>query len=181
MVTRCKLSDLLALRRVQSRLVKLRLLRLTCSFEFFNCLVAAPALWQQRTNLWRRVTNPARAAKRLKKRGTGIGRAAAPPGQHAQGSSSTHFPCHLRRESNVNEDQAPLSEYDRAMLRATLAFPGTAPAVFTNKNGRGLLGADETCMTCPRCGSAAQGHNDGGKPCQDFKCDACCYVFAKST
>jgi len=37
-----------------------------------------------------------------------------------------------------------LSEYERAMLRATLAFPGTAPAVFTNKNVRGLLGTDET-------------------------------------
>jgi transposase-like protein len=74
-----------------------------------------------------------------------------------------------------------LSEYDRAMLRATLAFSGTAPAVFMNENIRGVLGADEACMTCPRCGSAAQGRNDGGKPCQDFKCDSCCYVFAKST
>jgi len=34
-VTCGKLSDLLALRRVRSRLVKLRLLRLTSSFEFF--------------------------------------------------------------------------------------------------------------------------------------------------
>ena len=76
---------------------------------------------------------------------------------------------------------ASLSEYDRAVLRTTLAFPGTAPGVFTNKNVRWLLGADETCMTCPRCGSATQGRDDGGKPCQDFKCDACCYVFAKST
>jgi hypothetical protein len=33
------------------------------------------------------------------------------------------------------------------MLRATLAIPGTAPAVFTNENVRGLIGADETCMT----------------------------------
>ena len=50
-----------------------------------------------------------------------------------------------------------LNERDRAMLRATLAFPGTAPAVFTNENVRGLLGADKTCMTCPRCGNALPG------------------------
>jgi transposase-like protein len=74
-----------------------------------------------------------------------------------------------------------LSEYDRAMLRSTLAFPGTAPAVFTNENVRALLGADETCMTCPRCGSAAQGRVDGDKLCQGYKCDACSYIFAKST
>jgi hypothetical protein len=40
-----------------------------------------------------------------------------------------------------------LSEYERAMLRATLAFPGgPTPAVFTSENVRGLLGVDETCM-----------------------------------
>jgi hypothetical protein len=86
----------------------------------------------------------------------------------------------LRQMSTMTKPRS-LSEYDRAMLRATLAFPGTAPAVFTNENIRGVLGADEACMSCPRCGSAAQGRNDGGKPCQDFKCDSCCYVFAKST
>jgi transposase-like protein len=71
-----------------------------------------------------------------------------------------------------------LNEFDRAMLRAALAFPGTAPAVFTNENVRGLIGADKTCMTCPRCGSAAQA---GDKRCQEFRCDECCYAFAKST
>jgi len=70
-----------------------------------------------------------------------------------------------------------LNERDRAMLRATLAFPGTAPAVFTNENVRGLLGADKTCMTCPRCGNAGE----GGKLCQEYRCDACSYAFAKST
>jgi transposase-like protein len=74
-----------------------------------------------------------------------------------------------------------LREYDRAMLRTTLAFPGTAPAVFTNENVRGLLGADETCMTCPLCGTAAQGRVDGGKLCQEFRCDECDYAFRKST
>src|SRR5215475_460236 len=86
----------------------------------------------------------------------------------------------LRQMSTMTKPRF-LSEYDRAVLRSTLAFSGTAPVVFTNRNVRRLLGADKTCMTCPRCGSAAQGRNDGGKPCQDFKCDACCYAFAKST
>jgi transposase-like protein len=72
-----------------------------------------------------------------------------------------------------------LNERDRAMLRATLAFPGTAPAVFTNENVRGLLGADKTCMTCPRCGSAVPG--EGGKLCQEYRCDECSYALAKST
>jgi transposase-like protein len=71
-----------------------------------------------------------------------------------------------------------LNELDRAMLRAMLAFPGMAPAVFTNENVRGLIGADETCMTCPRCGDVAQA---GDKRCQEFRCDECCYTFAKST
>ena len=63
-----------------------------------------------------------------------------------------------------------LNELDRAMLRATLAFPGTAPAVFTNQNVRALLGADKNCMTCPRCGNAVPG--EGGKLCQEYRCDA---------
>jgi transposase-like protein len=71
-----------------------------------------------------------------------------------------------------------LSEYDRAMLRVTL---GTVPGVFTNENVRRLLGADEICMTCPLCGTAAQGHVDGGKLCQEFRCDECDYAFGKST
>jgi transposase-like protein len=75
-----------------------------------------------------------------------------------------------------------LSEYDRAMLRATLAFlGGPTPAVFTSENVRGLLGADETCMTCPRCGGAVQGRVDSDKRCEEFRCDECCYAFAKST
>ena len=61
-----------------------------------------------------------------------------------------------------------LSEYDRAMLRTMLAFPGTAPAVFTNENVRRLFGADETCMTCPLCATTAQGRVDGGKLCQEL-------------
>jgi hypothetical protein len=72
-----------------------------------------------------------------------------------------------------------LNELDRAMLRATLASPGTAPAVFTNQNVRGLLGADATCMTCPRCGNAVPGED--GKLCQEYRCDACSYAFAKGT
>jgi transposase-like protein len=71
-----------------------------------------------------------------------------------------------------------LSEYDRAMLRVTL---GTAPGVFTNENVRRLLGVDETYMTCPLCGTAAQGRVDGGKLCQEFRCDECDYAFGKST
>jgi len=69
------------------------------------------------------------------------------------------------------------SEYDRAILRAMLASPGMAPGVFTNENVRRLLGADETCMTCPRYGTAAQ----GWKLCKEFRCDECGYQFAKST
>jgi transposase-like protein len=71
-----------------------------------------------------------------------------------------------------------LSEYVRAMLRRTLAFPDTAPAVFMNENVRGLLGADETGMTCPRCGNAAR---VDVKLCQEFRCDECGHRFAKST
>jgi hypothetical protein len=74
-----------------------------------------------------------------------------------------------------------LSEYGRAMLRATLASPGTAPAVFMHENVRGLLDADETCMICPLCGTVAQGRVDGGKLCQEFRCDECDHRFAKST
>ena len=74
-----------------------------------------------------------------------------------------------------------LSEYDRAMLRTTLASPGTAPGVFTNENVRRLFGADETCMTCPLCATTAQGRVDSGKLCQEFRCDECGYAFAKST
>src|SRR5262245_55989570 len=74
-----------------------------------------------------------------------------------------------------------LSEYDRAVLRTALAFPGTAPAVLMNENVRGLLGADETCMTCPRCASPGQGRVDGGGRCTKFRCDECCYAFSKST
>jgi len=74
-----------------------------------------------------------------------------------------------------------LSEYARAMLRRALAFPDTAPAVFTSENVRGLLGADETSMSCPLCGNAAQGPVGGGKLCQEFRCDECGHRFAKST
>jgi len=74
-----------------------------------------------------------------------------------------------------------LSEYDRAALRSTLAFGGTAPAVFNNENIRGLLGADEACITCPRCASAGQGRVDGGRACQEFRCDECGYISSKST
>src|SRR5262245_50157022 len=48
----------------------------------------------------------------------------------------------------------------------------TAPALFTNQNVRVLLGADKTCMTCPRCGSAAQPGVDDGRmllrPCKEY-------------
>jgi len=70
-----------------------------------------------------------------------------------------------------------LSEYDRAMLHAMLASPGTAPGLFTNENVRRLLGVDETRMTCPRYGTASQ----GWKLCKEFRCDECGYRFAKST
>src|SRR5262249_34143748 len=72
-----------------------------------------------------------------------------------------------------------LNERDRAMLRATLASPGTAPAVFTDKNVRALIGADKTCMSCPRCGNAVPG--EGGNLCQKYRCDECSSAFAKST
>ena len=77
----------------------------------------------------------------------------------------------------MTRNPGSLNELDRAMLRAALASPGTAPAVFTNENVRGLLGADKTCMTCPRCGNAGE----GGKLCQEYRCDECSYAFAKST
>jgi transposase-like protein len=74
-----------------------------------------------------------------------------------------------------------LSEYDRAVLRSTLAFAGTAFAVFTNENIREVLGVDEARMTCPRSASAGQGRVDGGRDCQEFRCDECCYTSPKST
>ena len=86
----------------------------------------------------------------------------------------------LRQMSTMTKPQS-LSEYDRTMLRATLAFSGTAPAVFTNENIRGVLGADEACMSCPRCASAGQGRVDGSRACQEFRCDECGYTSAKST
>ena len=79
-------------------------------------------------------------------------------------------------------DRPPfLSQYDRAVLRSALAFTGTAPAVFTNENIRGVLGADEASMTCPRCANAGQARVDGGSACQEFRCDECCYTSPKST
>jgi len=60
-----------------------------------------------------------------------------------------------------------LSEFARTMLRAVLASPGTASG----------FGADETGMTCPLYGTAAQ----GGKLCKEFRCDECGYAKAKST
>jgi hypothetical protein len=78
-------------------------------------------------------------------------------------------------------DRPPfLSQYDRAVLRSALAFTGTAPAVFTNENIRGVLGADQACMTCPRS-SAGQGRIDDGKICQESRCDECGWPSAKST
>jgi hypothetical protein len=71
-----------------------------------------------------------------------------------------------------------LSERERALLRTTLAS-GTAPAAFTSENVRGLLGADDACMACPRCGTAP-GRVDV-KLCQEFRCDQCGYRFARST
>ena len=87
----------------------------------------------------------------------------------------------LLRQMSTMTKPGSLSEYDRAVLRSTLAFAGTAPAVFTNENIRGVLGADEACMTCPRCASAGQGRVDGGRACQEFRCDECCYTSPKST
>ena len=86
----------------------------------------------------------------------------------------------LRQMSTMAEPRF-LSEYDRAALRSTLAFGGTAPAVFTNENIRGVLGADEASMTCPRCANAGQARVDGGSACQEFRCDECCYTSPKST
>ena len=77
----------------------------------------------------------------------------------------------------MTRNPGSLNELDRAMLRATLAFPGTAPGVFMRENVRRLLGADETCMTCPRYGTTAQ----GSRLCEESRCDECGYAFAKST
>ena len=85
----------------------------------------------------------------------------------------------FEKGATMTRNPGLLNELDRAMLRATLACPGTAPAVFTNQNARALLGADKTCMTCPRCGNAVPG--EGGKLCPEYRCDACSYAFAKST
>ena len=87
----------------------------------------------------------------------------------------------LRRQMPTITKPRSLSEYDRAVLRTTLAFPGTAPAVFTNENIRGVLGADEASMTCPRCANAGQARVDGGSACQEFRCDECWYTSPKST
>ena len=86
----------------------------------------------------------------------------------------------LRQMSTMAEPRF-LSEYDRAALRSTLAVGGTAPAVFTNENIRGVLGADEASMTCLRCANAGQARVDGGSACQEFRCDECCYTSPKST
>ena len=74
------------------------------------------------------------------------------------------------------------SECERAILRATLGFPGgTALPAIMNENVRDLLGVDETYMSCPRCGGAVQGGLDSDRRCQEFRCDECRYAFAKST
>src|SRR5262249_61003095 len=86
----------------------------------------------------------------------------------------------LRQMSTMTKPRF-LSEYDRAALRSTLAFGGTAPAVFLNENIRGVLGADEVSMTCPRCASVGQGRVDGGGACQELRGDECCYTSPKST
>jgi transposase-like protein len=86
----------------------------------------------------------------------------------------------LRQISTVTNPRF-LSEYDRATLRSTLAFGGTAPAVFANENIRGVLGADEACMACPRCATAGQSRVDGSRACQGFRCDECGYTSLKST
>jgi len=86
----------------------------------------------------------------------------------------------LRQMSTMTKPRF-LSEYDRAVLRSTLAFSGTATPVFTNENIRGVLGADEASMTCPRCANAGQARVDGGSACQEFRCDECCYTSPKST
>src|SRR5262245_65426353 len=72
----------------------------------------------------------------------------------------------LRQMSTMTKPHS-LSEYDRAVLRATLAFPGTALAVSTNENIRGVLVADEPCMTCPQCASAGQGGAEAARPCKE--------------
>jgi transposase-like protein len=84
----------------------------------------------------------------------------------------------MERETTMTKPRS-LSEYARAMLRRALAFSDTAPAVFTSENVRALLGADETSMSCPLCGNT--GRVDGGKLCQEFRCDECGHRFAKST
>ena len=86
----------------------------------------------------------------------------------------------LLRQMSTTTKPRFLSEYDRAVLRSTLAFTGTAPAVFASENIRGVLGADEACMTCPRS-SAGQGRVEDVKACQEFRCDECGCSFAKST
>jgi len=87
----------------------------------------------------------------------------------------------LLRQMSTMTTPRFLSEYDRAVLRSALSFPGTAPAVFTNENIRMVLGADEASITCPRCARAEQGHVDGNRACQEFRCDECCYTSPKST
>jgi len=87
----------------------------------------------------------------------------------------------LLRQMSTMTQPSLLSESDRAVLRSTLALGGTAPAVFTSEDIRGVLGADEACMTCPRCASVGQGRVDGGRACQEFRCDECWYTSPKST
>jgi len=73
----------------------------------------------------------------------------------------------IRGGGNPNSAMAamPLGEWTRRL--------GALPAE--------VLGVDETCMTCPLCGTATQGRVDGGKLCQEFRCDECDYAFGKST
>src|SRR5262245_30561881 len=86
----------------------------------------------------------------------------------------------LRQMSTMTKPRF-LSEYDRAAVRATLAFGGTAPAVVWNEELRGVVGADAVSLAGPPCGSGGAGRGHGGRACQEVRCDECRYTPPERT
>jgi hypothetical protein len=68
--------------------------------------------WLQRTNVWRRVTSPARGAEQLKKGGKRVSAGFARRCRQVQREG--------RERINVNDDQAPLPMTDQADKRGQL-------------------------------------------------------------
>ena len=75
--------------------------------------------WLQRTNVWRRVTSPARGAEQLKKGGKRVSAGFARRCRQVQREGRDVRRCTGER-INVNDDQAPLPMTDQADKRGQL-------------------------------------------------------------